>query len=78
VNTKGIGLGLHISQMIVKEFGSEIRLVSEYDVGSNFNFSFMLMKNEKDSECQLRRILNPVKKEYAKIHLYSFYPIFRK
>jgi signal transduction histidine kinase len=38
MNTKGIGLGLHISQQIAKEFGGEIIVDSEKDQGSTFCF----------------------------------------
>jgi signal transduction histidine kinase len=34
LNSKGVGLGLHISKMITKQFGGDITLRSEYKVGS--------------------------------------------
>jgi signal transduction histidine kinase len=48
VNSKGIGLGLHISKMIVKEFKGEINFVSKYGVGSTFEFTFLLEKPGKN------------------------------
>ena len=46
INTKGIGLGLVISQMIVENFGGAIEFESTYGVGSTFKFSFVLEKEE--------------------------------
>ena len=45
INTKGIGLGLSISNMIVKKFDGDIDFTSEIGVGSNFYFTFEV--NEK-------------------------------
>lgn len=42
VNTRGIGLGLSISQKIVKKFGGSIGFKSEQGVGSTFAFTFEL------------------------------------
>ena len=40
VNTKGIGLGLVISRMIVKKFGGQIDFISKFKSGSTFYFTF--------------------------------------
>ena len=40
VNTNGIGLGLSISNLIVKKFNGAIDFSSEVGVGSNFFFTF--------------------------------------
>ena len=40
VNTRGIGLGLSISQKIVKKFGGQIGFISEWEKGSTFAFCF--------------------------------------
>ena len=40
INTKGIGLGLVISQMITAKFAGAIEFTSEFGKGSNFNFRF--------------------------------------
>ena len=42
VNTKGIGLGLVISKMIVNKFEGEINFKSQYGKGTNFFFTFGL------------------------------------
>ena len=42
LNTKGIGLGLHISKMICQEFGGEIIVNSQWKKGTNFTFLFAL------------------------------------
>lgn len=40
MNTNGIGLGLFICKSIVKEFGGQIGVKSEFKEGSTFFFSF--------------------------------------
>ena len=40
VNTKGIGLGLVISKLIVKKFNGCIDFISKFKKGSTFFFSF--------------------------------------
>jgi len=47
MNLHGIGLGLHISKLIVEAFQGKITFTSEYGVGSNFTFTFKL--NSKGS-----------------------------
>lgn len=42
INTKGIGLGLVICQLIVERFGNVLDFTSEFKNGSNFFFSFNL------------------------------------
>jgi len=42
INTKGIGLGLHISKMIVQQFDGDIICQSTYGKGSNFIFIIAL------------------------------------
>jgi len=42
INTNGIGLGLVISKMIVKNFGGEISFKSKYEKGTTFTFTFNL------------------------------------
>ena len=42
MNTQGIGLGLVISENLVREFGGEIGLKSKTGKGSKFAFSILL------------------------------------
>ena len=42
MNTKGIGLGLVISDQIVSQFDGKITIYSEPNVGSKFTFTFKL------------------------------------
>lgn len=49
MNTNGIGLGLVISENIVKAIGGEISVTSKYGKGSKFIFS-ILLDNEGISE----------------------------
>ena len=42
LNTKGIGLGLSISNLIVKKFNGTIDFTSKIGVGTNFFFTFEL------------------------------------
>jgi len=44
LNSKGIGLGLHISKMICNVFGGDIVVHSEWGKGTNFTFLFALEK----------------------------------
>ena len=44
MNDKGIGLGLVISEKIVKQFGGEMILESEEGKGSKFGFTMRLEK----------------------------------
>ena len=47
MNTNGIGLGLVISEQIVQQFGGSINFSSQYNVGSEFWFTFKLEKSPK-------------------------------
>jgi len=44
MNTQGIGLGLVISENIVKSFGGGIGIKSKYGNGTKFAFSILLDK----------------------------------
>ena len=46
MNTSGIGLGLVISENIVKSFGGIIGVKSKYARGTKFAFSILLGKDE--------------------------------
>ena len=52
MNTQGIGLGLFICKMIVKEFGGVIFVRSELGQGSRFTFSMVLEKSDDDIEAE--------------------------
>ena len=53
MNTKGVGLGLAISQQIVEQFGGTISVTSEINKGSNFTFMFKLEDGLTTEDCQL-------------------------
>jgi C4-dicarboxylate-specific signal transduction histidine kinase len=46
MNTQGIGLGLVISENIVKAFGGRIGVKSRYGRGTKFAFSILLGKDD--------------------------------
>lgn len=46
MNTQGIGLGLVISENIVKAFGGRIGVKSKYNKGTKFAFSVLLGKDD--------------------------------
>jgi signal transduction histidine kinase len=50
LNTQGIGLGLHISKMIVQQLGGEIICKSKYGFGSSFTFLIALDKVEDSNQ----------------------------
>jgi len=69
LNTKGIGLGLHISKMICQQFDGDIIVNSEFNKGSNFTFILALDELKSFESNKICRILNKIKKKYAKIIL---------
>jgi signal transduction histidine kinase len=44
INTKGIGLGLVISKLIVEKFNGEINFFSKYKKGTTFFYTFEIEK----------------------------------
>jgi signal transduction histidine kinase len=50
MNTQGIGLGLVISENIVKAFNGRIGVKSKYGRGTKFAFSIILGKDENSAE----------------------------
>ena len=48
VNTKGIGLGLVISQLIVTNFNGTISFISVVNEGTEFTFTFQLDQQRKN------------------------------
>ena len=68
INTKGIGLGLHISKMIAQQFDGSIICISELGKGSNFVFLFALDDRENRDERSLRNLNpNPLCSAYKKL-----------
>ena len=67
LNTKGIGLGLHICKLIAQQFGGEITCKSEWQVGSSFIFLFDL-DDIPTQIAKVQRIKNPSKFQYPKIN----------
>ena len=47
MNTKGIGLGLVISDKIVSQFNGTVTFTSVPDVGSQFTYTFVLNSSEE-------------------------------
>jgi signal transduction histidine kinase len=66
LNSKGVGLGLHISQKITMEFGGKIIVKSKKGQGANFVYLFDLCE-KKSEKLELIRHMNPTKKTYQKI-----------
>lgn len=72
LNTKGIGLGLHITRKITRMFDGDIVCHSQYGKGTNFIFLMALAADQVDNLHDVtsnNRILNPIKKEYKKIEI---------
>lgn len=70
LNTKGIGLGLHISKRITRMFNGDITCSSVYGKGSNFIFLVALEPELLETDIELsKRIMNPVKKKYQKMKI---------
>lgn len=59
INTKGIGLGLHICKLIVSEFGGEVSVESAIGEGSEFSFTFMLERQALQFQENIIRYQNP-------------------
>lgn len=56
-NTKGIGLGLCISRMIVEIFGGSVQVESEPNKGATFSFTFNIYEKQVQSE-EIKRTLS--------------------
>ena len=68
LNSKGVGLGLHISQQITQEFGGKILLDSDIGQGAKFTFLIDLDQKNAGAESEVKRHLNPSRKEeYPKL-----------
>ena len=58
LNSNGIGLGLYITKMIVKQFQGQVSVESEPGRGSTFNLAFKLSKQEADQGVKVLRMFN--------------------
>ena len=61
INTRGIGLGLHICRELVRKLGGDIICESEWQRGSKFTFVVKVELVGEDHELQnkFERIVNP-------------------
>ena len=66
MNTKGVGLGLHISKMIAQQLGGNCCVRSEFGKGSTFTF-ILALSLKKTNTFKVKRIQNPIMKKYQKI-----------
>ena len=57
INSNGIGLGLYITKMIVKQFGGQVSVDSSLGRGSTFRMEMMMV--EQVNENAIQRTLNP-------------------
>ena len=64
INTRGIGLGLHICRELVRKLGGDIICQSEWQKGSTFTFVVKVQLPDEDEELQdkFERIVNPNQK----------------
>ena len=69
LNTKGIGLGLHISKKICQAFGGDIFCESEWEKGTTFTILIALDELNKANKNSENRIKNPSLKKYAKLKI---------
>ena len=60
LNTKGIGLGLHISKKICQAFGGDIFCESEWEKGTTFTLLIALDELVLDQAGEENRIKNPI------------------
>ena len=67
LNTKGIGLGLHICQKIVQQLGGDIICESQWGVGTAFTFVVALHSLQSSKHMEFRRCRNPIQKKYPLI-----------
>jgi signal transduction histidine kinase len=63
INTKGIGLGLHISKMIVEKLGGDIYCESEWEWGSTFTY-LIALDQQIDNIISVQRFKHPNAKQY--------------
>ena len=74
LNTKGIGLGLHIMKKLIKMFDGDIICRSKEGFGSNFIFIVGLGQDDEvtsNEQVTNIRIKNPIIKHYQKIVIFD-------
>ena len=59
INTKGIGLGLHICKLICEQFDGDCTVESQVGIGSKFTFTFKLSEQNVGAAATLKRNRNP-------------------
>ena len=70
INTKGIGLGLHICKLICQQFDGDCTVESQVGIGSKFTFTFMLSEKNVGEVAILKRNQNPnLQGDYAKVKI---------
>jgi signal transduction histidine kinase len=68
INSKGIGLGLHICKMIVHQLGGDIDCDSVWLEGATFTF-LIALNETKETELTTQRYRNPLSKKYPKLKI---------
>ena len=72
INTRGIGLGLHICRKLVRKLGGNIICESEWQKGSTFTFTVKVdvVDDTQITQNKLIRLINPgLKRLFAKINI---------
>lgn len=72
INTRGIGLGLHICRKLVRKLGGNIICESEWQKGSTFTFTVKVdvVDDTQITQNKLIRLINPgLKRLFTKINI---------
>lgn len=73
LNTQGIGLGLHISKLIIKQMSGDIICQSKWGQGTSFIFLIALDSDAVEDHGSKTRCINPARQVYTKINLNQSY-----
>ena len=68
MNSKGVGLGLHICKMIVQQLGGDIECDSVWLEGATFTF-LIALDETKEQELKAQRYKNPLCKKYPMLKI---------